>query len=547
MVFYGASVMPNNIPPWLAAMRQLDGTRWEQGDGPNPTIQEWLGFIGSRYPDMQSYCSSVPRHYFPWCGLTIAYVMAKSGIEPVFGSSDSGRFLWALAWLTAGKHVATPEPGDILVFDLGGGDHHVTLFESDNGDGTWNCLGGNQSHQVKLTRFHQDSLLQVRRPLADVLNPAPLPPQRVPQPLSDRFSQCVALVLLSEGGNDDDPNDPGGRTSRGITQKEWDAWRTKDPNLPSDVWLAPQDEIIAIYHQNYWNKLNCADLPSGVDYAVFDCGVLLGVVQSAKILQINLGVEVDGEIGPKTISAAGRADAAALINRICDQYLAYLRSRPGWSHYGKGWSNRVAGVRSKALATISVPQPTPAPVPQFPDNAKLSDLQKQIEALQAKLRDLISTKPSPGPQPRPQDKTQGDVFDLLKKLVDLKGDINPGGGVDPNAKPDEQIKQLQDILTQVIASFDGKAPLGQVNNALGPLIGDLLNGKKTALGLIGAALTEILHNVGPNVALPGWLAGLGISSSSVSGVAMPVFLALAAWGILGKFEKWNENSPTAVK
>jgi hypothetical protein len=33
--------------------------------------------------------------------------------------------------------VTAPEAGDVLVFDFGGGDHHVTLFETDNGDGTW--------------------------------------------------------------------------------------------------------------------------------------------------------------------------------------------------------------------------------------------------------------------------------------------------------------------------------------------------------------------------------------------------------------------------
>ena len=57
----------------------------------------------------------------------------------------------------------------------------------------------------------------------------------------DRFPACIPLTLAWEGGNDDDPNDPGGRTSRGIIQREWDVWRQTHAGLPSDVWQAPQE------------------------------------------------------------------------------------------------------------------------------------------------------------------------------------------------------------------------------------------------------------------------------------------------------------------
>jgi len=41
-----------------------------------------------------------------------------------------------------GTPVTAPQLGDVIVFDFGGGDHHVTLFEKDNGDGTWSCHRG---------------------------------------------------------------------------------------------------------------------------------------------------------------------------------------------------------------------------------------------------------------------------------------------------------------------------------------------------------------------------------------------------------------------
>jgi uncharacterized protein (TIGR02594 family) len=153
--------------PWLTTMRGLDGTKWAPADGvPNPTIQGWLRFISSTYPNMASYCNAVINDdYFSWCGLTVGYCMAKAGIAPVFGDGDTSRFLYAAAWLGWGSPVtASPQPGDVLVFDFGGGDHHVSPFEKDNNDGTYSCHGGNQSHEVNQTNFRKGRLMGVRRP-----------------------------------------------------------------------------------------------------------------------------------------------------------------------------------------------------------------------------------------------------------------------------------------------------------------------------------------------------------------------------------------------
>ena len=63
------------------------------------------------------------------------------------------------------------------------------------------------------------------------------------------------------------------------------------------------------------------------------------------------------------------------------------------------------------------------------------------------------------------------------------------------APPQDQAAQLQKILDFVgglINPSDKSAPLGQVNGALGETIGNLLNGKKTAIGVIGSMLTAWL-------------------------------------------------------
>jgi lysozyme family protein len=197
-------------------------------------------------------------------------------------------------------------------------------------------------------------LLRPGKPAAPVVS-APQSP--APQPSTSNFAKCVKLVLVHEGGNDDDPRDPGGRTSRGIIQTEWTEWRKTHPGLPSDVWQAPQDQVGAIYKQKYWDALDCDHLPAGVDYCVFDYGVNSGIGRAGKVL--------------KACQPAAPKD---LINKICDERLAFLKQLRTWPTFGRGWSTRVAEVRRDALAMVeatAVPPAAPNVPPQSPPQVKL--------------------------------------------------------------------------------------------------------------------------------------------------------------------------------
>jgi lysozyme family protein/uncharacterized Tic20 family protein len=187
--------------------------------------------------------------------------------------------------------------------------------------------------------------------------PGPAGPPAAPK--ADHFPTCVALTLEWEGGNDDDPRDPGGRTSRGIIQREWNDWLKSHPGLPSDVWQAPQDQVLAIYREKYWNPLACDQLPAGVDYCVFDYGVNSGISRSAAALQKIVGTSVDGEIGPLTIAAAAKVDPASLVGKICDQRLAFLQGLGTWPTFRGGWTRRVQGVRKQATAMVGAPPLAP--------------------------------------------------------------------------------------------------------------------------------------------------------------------------------------------
>src|ERR1700690_305588 len=109
---------------------------------------------------------------------------------------------------------------------------------------------------------------------------------------AESFPKSLAFVLKDEGGNDDDPADHGGRTSRGITQREWTAWLAEKGLASSDVWAAPQSEIDTIYHDEYWQPY-CDLFPSGTDYLFFDMAVNSGPHEATLILQRSLGLAAD--------------------------------------------------------------------------------------------------------------------------------------------------------------------------------------------------------------------------------------------------------------
>lgn len=168
---------------------------------------------------------------------------------------------------------------------------------------------------------------------------------------ASNFDASLKLVLQSEGGNDDDPADHGGRTSRGITQREYTAWLAEKGLLSRDVWQAPQSDIETIYHDEYWNPL-CDTLPVGVDYIVFNNNVLDGPVRSTILLQQALGVTADGRVGPITRLAIHAAEASDLIARLSTASRAFYLSlhQP---KFIKGWLNRVASVSTNALKMVA--------------------------------------------------------------------------------------------------------------------------------------------------------------------------------------------------
>jgi lysozyme family protein len=166
--------------------------------------------------------------------------------------------------------------------------------------------------------------------------------------LAMAFADCLSIILESEGGFVNNPQDPGGATNLGITLKVLEDFRGQ-PQTVDHVRALTVADVSPIYEANYWNAAHCGDCPTGVDLIVFDQAVNQGVGRAVRSLQKAVGVGVDGHIGPATLAAIKAAEAAATINAISADREAFYRGLSTFPTFGKGWLNRLQRTTGLAL------------------------------------------------------------------------------------------------------------------------------------------------------------------------------------------------------
>ena len=166
--------------------------------------------------------------------------------------------------------------------------------------------------------------------------------------MQSNFDRSLSAVLRHEGGYIDHPKDPGGATNLGITLGNFRRY-VKPGGTKADLRRLTVDQAGVVYRRRYWDAVLGAVLQLGIDYAVFDYAVHSGPRKAVTELQKLVGANPDGVIGPKTLAAVQKANAAALIEDYCAGRFAYLQRLKGWPTFGRGWTARVAGVRLLAL------------------------------------------------------------------------------------------------------------------------------------------------------------------------------------------------------
>lgn len=157
-----------------------------------------------------------------------------------------------------------------------------------------------------------------------------------------RFETAVEKTLAHEGGDADDPADPGGRTKFGISKSAY-------PHLP--ISTLTREQAIAIYRRDYWLAPNFHLIePERIACKLFDLGVNMGTGRAAKLLQRAVNrfrrfeewLVVDGRLGPRTAEAVNdfrhpKALLMALRIEAGNHYFAIDNPR-----FLAGWLNRLA-------------------------------------------------------------------------------------------------------------------------------------------------------------------------------------------------------------
>lgn len=162
--------------------------------------------------------------------------------------------------------------------------------------------------------------------------------------MKGNFEVTTKWLLVHEGGYVNNKKDPGGATNKGITQKTYDAYR-KRKNLPlSAVNFINDAEVFEIYRSQYWNTIIGDELPSGLDYALYDFSVNSGPSRAIRFLQELLHVTPDGVIGNITLAAIrSHNNIELLIKDLCEKRWNWMKTLSTFSEFGKGWTRRVMG------------------------------------------------------------------------------------------------------------------------------------------------------------------------------------------------------------
>lgn len=170
--------------------------------------------------------------------------------------------------------------------------------------------------------------------------------------MKENFDDALAAVLEHEGGYVNHPQDPGGMTNLGVTKRVWEAWVGKTVSEADMRALTPA-MVAPMYRKQYWDAVRGDELPSGLDYLMFDFAINAGVNRAIRTMQRAVGAAPDGVIGPRTMAALIAADPDDLIDKFSAEKEAFYRSLPTFATFGKGWLRRVAEVKSHAVTLLA--------------------------------------------------------------------------------------------------------------------------------------------------------------------------------------------------
>ena len=236
-----------------------------------------------------------------------------------------------------------------------------------------------------------------------------LPHNEMIIPTLSEFSASIKeWVLESEGGYVNHPNDPGGPTNMGITQRTLAEWRGTSVS-ENEVRNLDREEALEIYKANYWDPIQGSKLPNGLNYAVLDYAINSGVSRAVKDLQRTLGFDdpdVDGIVGVQTLNAIwSYPNQEALIHAYFIRRWDFMKRLRTFATFGAGWKRRLWGNVDGVQAGGR-------------EGADTGAIDRAIQLLRGAAKPPESF-PAPVPKPLEDDRSQGRAEPEAPPVIDI--------------------------------------------------------------------------------------------------------------------------------
>lgn len=152
--------------------------------------------------------------------------------------------------------------------------------------------------------------------------------------MDKRFEKFFTRLMKYEGVYSDDPDDAGGETKYGISQKAYPNINIKELRL---------EDAKLIYLRDYYVPMKISYIVDDeLAWQVFDFGVNAGAGRSVKMLQNLVGAFPDGSIGKKTLAKIDEyyGGYPLWVNFVGERvkYYVYLTiKRPKNKKFKRGW------------------------------------------------------------------------------------------------------------------------------------------------------------------------------------------------------------------
>lgn len=476
--------------PWMLVANYLKGVTEATGAVTDPRIREMFRIAG--FGDVQD-------DETPWCAAFVGACLRLSGLE-------SSNRLNARSYFGFGDRLQAPRPGCIVVFwreSKNSEKGHVAFFDHEDSKQIY-TLGGNQGDAVTISGYKKERLLGYFWPTRpgptatspiipniDQLTGAGGGGEVQPAPLAVvPASEELGRPAVPAGGMMAASN---GESNFGKVQPIVDKWEGGYVDNPQDPGGATNMGV-TIKTLSRWRgrQVSKAEVMALTRDEVW------------KIMKAYYYDMVRGDDLPLAVAVAahnaavlsGPGASAKLLQRALIQLNAHV------SIDGAIGPETVAAVLTVddarlANAFFDLQETFYRGLPKFPvfGNGWLNRLNDVRRFAMALRLQIISNDTVESPAP---------------------ANVQPPPPAVAAATP-----------------ASGPAALTPVNAALGETVGKYLDGRKTGLGTLGLLATSLVQSTGPHDA-----SGIIGALSAATPYAAPIAGAMAAWGLIGKVDKW---------